>query len=116
MGRTVTTFTDIITLFPDCFFVHFVFCFRRSFLLLTSFTVLSFCNESQFVFFVLQPCNKTSRLPFPNNLRQAAHLSFITFGSMSRHLESTFLTIFRNEITTILTPSTSEGGEWGRWR
>ncbi len=27
----------------------------------------------------------------------------------------TFLAIFRNEITTILTPSTSEGGEWGRW-
>ncbi len=26
-----------------------------------------------------------------------------------------FLTIFRNEITTILTPSTSEGGEWLRW-
>ncbi len=25
-----------------------------------------------------------------------------------------FLAIFRNEITTILTPSTSEGGEWGR--
>ncbi len=27
-----------------------------------------------------------------------------------------FLAIFRNEITTILTPSTSEGSEWGRWR
>ncbi len=26
-----------------------------------------------------------------------------------------FLAIFRNEMTTILTPSTSEGGEWGRW-
>ncbi len=26
-----------------------------------------------------------------------------------------FLAIFWNEITTILTPSTSEGGEWGRW-
>ncbi len=26
-----------------------------------------------------------------------------------------FLAIFRNEITTILTPSTSEGGKWGRW-
>ncbi len=26
-----------------------------------------------------------------------------------------FLATFRNEITTILTPSTSEGGEWGRW-
>ncbi len=26
-----------------------------------------------------------------------------------------FLAIFRNEITTIPTPSTSEGGEWGRW-
>ncbi len=25
-----------------------------------------------------------------------------------------FLAIFRNEITTIPTPSTSEGGEWGR--
>ncbi len=24
-----------------------------------------------------------------------------------------FLAIFRNEIMTILTPSTSEGGEWG---
>ncbi len=24
-----------------------------------------------------------------------------------------FLAIFRNEITTILTPSTSEGDEWG---
>ncbi len=31
------------------------------------------------------------------------------------HTTSTgFLAIFRNEITTILTPSTSEGGEWGR--
>ncbi len=26
-----------------------------------------------------------------------------------------FLAIFRNEITTILTPSTSEGDEWRRW-
>ncbi len=26
-----------------------------------------------------------------------------------------FLAIFRNEITTMLTPSTSEGDEWGRW-
>ncbi len=26
-----------------------------------------------------------------------------------------FFAIFRNETTTILTPSTSEGGEWGRW-
>ncbi len=26
-----------------------------------------------------------------------------------------FLAIFRNEMTTILTPATSEGGEWGRW-
>ncbi len=30
-------------------------------------------------------------------------------------LVNTFLAIFRNEITTILTPSTSEVGEWGRW-
>ncbi len=30
------------------------------------------------------------------------------------HLGS-FLAIFRNEITTILTYSTSEGGEWERW-
>ncbi len=28
--------------------------------------------------------------------------------------QDTFLAIFRNEITTILTPSTSEKGEWGR--
>ncbi len=26
------------------------------------------------------------------------------------------LALFRNEITPILTPSTSAGGEWGRWR
>ncbi len=26
-----------------------------------------------------------------------------------------FLAIFRKEITTIMTPSTSEGGEWGSW-
>ncbi len=30
-------------------------------------------------------------------------------------LATNFLATFRNEITTILTPSTSEGGEWGRW-
>ncbi len=26
-----------------------------------------------------------------------------------------FSAIFRNEVTTILTPSTSESGDWGRW-
>ncbi len=36
-------------------------------------------------------------------------------GKGFKLLRSNFLAIFRNEITTILTPSTSEGCEWGRW-
>ncbi len=40
------------------------------------------------------------------------HFSSKIFGVT--FLAFTFLAIFRNEITTILTPSTSEGGEWRR--
>ncbi len=36
-------------------------------------------------------------------------------GGGGKETKIYFLAIFRNEITTILTPSTSEGGEWGRW-
>ncbi len=37
------------------------------------------------------------------------------FPSLKIFSDTNFLAIFRNEITTLLTPSTSEGGKWGRW-
>ncbi len=51
----------------------------------------------------------------PNSPQRFSAVRPIVIVSIFKPRTNIVFSDLRNEITTILTPSTSEGGEWGRW-